>query len=63
MAVIWVVVPCSLVKIYQCLRVLALMVEAVSISKMLANFYWTTLHYNPEDSHLHTCCHENLGFY
>jgi hypothetical protein len=33
------------------------MMEAVSTSKTLVNFYQTTQHNNPEDSHL-----DNLGF-
>jgi hypothetical protein len=38
-AVFWVVVP--------------LMLEAASTSEMSVNFYQTTWHNNPEDSHLH----------
>jgi hypothetical protein len=38
----------------------ALMMEAVSTSEMLVNFYQTTLHNIPEDSHPDTCHHENL---
>jgi hypothetical protein len=37
-----------------------MMIEAVSTSEMSVNFYRTTQHNNPEDSHLHTHCHENL---
>jgi hypothetical protein len=33
-------------------RSLALMMEAARTSEMLVNFYQTTWHYNPEDSHL-----------
>jgi hypothetical protein len=33
---------------------------AASTSETLVNFYQTTWHNNPEDSHLHTCCCENL---
>jgi hypothetical protein len=35
-------------------------VEAASTSEMSVNFYQTTWRYIPEDSHLHTLCHENL---
>jgi hypothetical protein len=48
MAVFWVVALCSV------------MMEAAKSSGMLVNFYQTTLHNNPEDSHLHTRCRENL---
>jgi hypothetical protein len=34
--------------------------EAASTSETAVNFYQTTQHNNPEDSHLHTCHHENL---
>jgi hypothetical protein len=57
MAVFWVVMPCSLVV---CSLAITLMMEAASTSEMLVNFYQTTRNYNPEDSHLHTCHHENL---
>jgi hypothetical protein len=46
MADFWVVAPCSLAMI-------ALLMEAVSTSETLVNFYRTTRRYNPEDSHLH----------
>jgi hypothetical protein len=62
MAVFWVVVPCSLVEIYQrfrgpcCLHHQGdqgtLMMEAAKTSEMLVNFYQTTWRYNPDDSHL-----------
>jgi hypothetical protein len=45
MAVFWVVAPGSLVEV-------ALVMEAASTSETLVNFYQTTRHYNPEDSHL-----------
>jgi hypothetical protein len=38
----------------------ALMMEAASTSEMSVNFYQITRHNNPEDSHLHTPCRENL---
>jgi hypothetical protein len=34
--------------------------EAASTSETSVSFYKTTLRNNPEDSHLHTSCHENL---
>jgi hypothetical protein len=40
-----------------------LMMEAARTSEMLANFYQAIWHYNPEDSHLHTHCCENLKTY
>jgi hypothetical protein len=39
---------------------IALMTEAASTSEMSVKFYQTTWCINPQDSHLHTCCHENL---
>jgi hypothetical protein len=39
---------------------IAMMMEAASTSEMSVNFYQTTRHYNPEDSHLHTRSRENL---
>jgi hypothetical protein len=36
------------------------MMEAARTSETLVNFHQTTWSYNPEDSHLHTHCHENL---
>jgi hypothetical protein len=35
------------------------MMEAARTSETLVNFYQTTRHYNPEESHLHTDCCEN----
>jgi hypothetical protein len=58
MAVFWVVAPCSPV-IYQ--RD-ALMMEAARTSETLVNFYQTTRHYNPEDSHLHITFPSTLVF-
>jgi hypothetical protein len=40
---------------------IALMMEAGSTSETSVNLYQTTSRNNPEDSHLHTCCHENLN--
>jgi hypothetical protein len=39
---------------------IALMMEAVSTSEILVNFYQTTQRNNTEDSHLHTHCCENV---
>jgi hypothetical protein len=58
MAVVWVVVPCSLVEVYW--RFIALMMEAASTSETSVRFYQTTWRNNPEDSHLHTRRRENL---
>jgi hypothetical protein len=38
-----------------------ILMESVSSSETLANIYQTTWCYIPEDSHLHTCCCENLN--
>jgi hypothetical protein len=65
MDVFWVVAPCSLVGVYRPFRgafcfhdqdytsIIALMMEAVSISEMSVNFYETARRNNPEDSRLH----------
>jgi hypothetical protein len=37
-----------------------MMMEAASNSETSVNFHQSALHYNPEDSHLHTRRHENL---
>jgi hypothetical protein len=42
------------------LVVIALIMEAVQTSEMLVNSYQSTLHYNPEDSQLHSHCCGNL---
>jgi hypothetical protein len=42
------------------MMIIALMMEAASTSETSVNFYRTTRHYNPEDSHLHTRRRENL---
>jgi hypothetical protein len=39
------------------------MIEAAKAFETLVNFYQTTQRYNPEDSHLHTHCRENLKSY
>jgi hypothetical protein len=39
--------------------VIALMMEAVNTSETSVNFYQTTQHNIPEDSHLHTCRRDN----
>jgi hypothetical protein len=38
------------------LTVMCLIVEATYISEMSVNFYLSTWHRIPEDSHLHSCC-------
>jgi hypothetical protein len=58
MAVFSVVAPCRLVEVDRRFRGIAaslitLMMEAASTSETSLNFYQTTLHSNPEDSHLH----------
>jgi hypothetical protein len=40
--------------------IIALMMEAASTSEASVKFYQTTQYNNPEDSHLHNHCHENL---
>jgi hypothetical protein len=66
MAVFWLAAPCILVEVYRrfrvacCLHHQALMMEAASTSETSVNFYQTTWHYNPEDSHLHSRRCENL---
>jgi hypothetical protein len=55
MAVFRVVVPCSLAEFYLSFRgAIALMMVAASTSETSINFYQTTWHNNPEDSHLHS---------
>jgi hypothetical protein len=61
MAIFWVVAPYGLVEVYRrfreacCLHhLIALMMEAANTSEMTVNFYQTTRHNNPEDSHLHS---------
>jgi hypothetical protein len=39
------------------------MMEAAKTSETLVNFYQTTRHYNPEDSHIRTHRRENLKSY
>jgi hypothetical protein len=72
MAVFWVVVPSSLVEVYRrfrgpfCLHHqgdIALTMEAARISVTTVNFYQTTWHYNPENSHLCTHHRKNLKSY
>jgi hypothetical protein len=40
--------------------VFILLMDAARTFETLVNFWQTTQHYNPEDSHLHTHCRENL---
>jgi hypothetical protein len=58
MAVFWVVAPCKPRGL-----LIALMMEAASISETSVNIYQTTRRNNPEDSHLHTRRRENLKSY
>jgi hypothetical protein len=39
------------------------LIMAIQISEMLVNLYQSAWHYNPEDSHIHTHCCENLKSY
>jgi hypothetical protein len=70
MAVFWVVAPCSLVEVYQRFRGPYCLhyqgdhrKEAARTSETLVNFYQTTRHCNPEDSHIRTHSRENLNSY
>jgi hypothetical protein len=63
MADFWVVAPCSLeedVSEVLAASIIRAVTETASTSETLVNFYQTTQHNNPEDSHLHTHCCENL---
>jgi hypothetical protein len=42
------------------IKAITLMMKASGTSETLKNFYQTTQHNIPGDSHLHTCCRENL---
>jgi hypothetical protein len=61
MAVFWIAAPYSLEEVYQRFRGPCcfhhqgdpLMMETPRTSETLVNFFQTTRHYNPEDSHLH----------
>jgi hypothetical protein len=70
-AVVWDVAPYSLVDVYRRFRgtccfhhqggnvyqtFIALMMEAASTSETSVNFYQTTRHNNPEDSHFYKIC-------
>jgi hypothetical protein len=43
--------------------IIALMMEAVSTYETSVNFYHTTQCNISEDSHLHSCRHENMKFH
>jgi hypothetical protein len=45
------------------LKIIALMMEAVQTSETLESSCLSTWCYNPEHSHLHPHCHENLKSY
>jgi hypothetical protein len=64
MAVLWDVVPCSLLDEDRRFRVLtasiiAFKMKALRASETSVNVYKTTLRNIPEDSHLNTRCREN----
>jgi hypothetical protein len=56
-----VVVLCSLVEVYQRFRGPCCLHHQGD--EFTVNFFQTTQHYNPEDSHLRTYCRENLKSY
>jgi hypothetical protein len=72
MAVFWDVASCSLVHFDRCFegayclhhqgdeQLVALMMEAISISETSVNIYQKTQRSLPEYSHLHTCSRQNL---
>jgi hypothetical protein len=45
------------------MMMMIMITEAESTSVMLVNFYQAAWSYNAEDSHLDTCCCENLEYY
>jgi hypothetical protein len=68
MTVFWDVVPCSLIEIdlraeMLSASIIGTMMEAVTTFETSVNFYQTTRHNVPEDSHLHIRRHENLKAY
>jgi hypothetical protein len=63
MTVFWVAAQCNLVKFTYVSEVFAASLIRALTPKTMVNSYQTTQHYNPEDSHLHTCYHKNLIFY
>jgi hypothetical protein len=63
MAVFQVIALCRLAWVYQCFRVITLMMESVQTSETAVNSYQSTWHYNPEDRHLHSHCCESLKSY
>jgi hypothetical protein len=66
MVAFWVVAPCSLVEVHQRFKdvfIIRADDETAGTSGTSVYFYQTTLHHNPEDSHLTTRRRENLKFY
>jgi hypothetical protein len=59
-AVSWVVALCSMVEAYWHFRGVRCLQHQGSCPEMSVDLYRTTWCTNPEDSHLHTCCHKNL---
>jgi hypothetical protein len=60
MTVFWVVAPCSLVEVYRRFIGACSLHHQGDRPETSVNFYQTTRHNNPEDSHLHTHRRENL---
>jgi hypothetical protein len=66
MSVLWDISLHSLIEFTEVSEVLTasiirvMRVKGVSIPETMVNFYQNTWHTIPEDSHLHTCCSENL---
>jgi hypothetical protein len=61
MAVFWLVPPCSVIKIYRRLRLIALVMAAAGTSETSVIFYQTTRRNNPEDGR-HIRCKVALIF-
>jgi hypothetical protein len=57
MSAFWVVTPCRMIEVYRRFR------GPCCLHHQGDQFYQTTRHYNPEDSHLRTHRRENLKSY